>query len=122
MDKDQLDTLKKKLIAIRRELLDGVSKVRESSNEEFEDDVPDLNDEASRTYSRQVMLSIGEVDRHQLKFVDEALNLIENNNPEYGTCIDCEEEIPFKRLEAAPYVRRCRDCKEKWEERLRSEQ
>ena len=108
------ELLKSKLLFIRQELLNGVDKVVRHSNDEFSSDLPDLNDEASRTYHRQVMLSLGEVDRQQLKMVDEALQNLETE--EYGTCIDCEEEIPLQRLMSLPYVKRCIGCKEKWEE------
>lgn len=116
----QQDVLKSKLLDIRRELLDGVDKVTKRSNDEFHTEVPDINDEASRTYSRQVMLSLGEVERKQLQMVDEALKAMEDGG--YGTCVDCEEGIPFKRLEAVPYVKRCVACKTKYEEETRAEQ
>ncbi|MEE8484754.1 MAG: TraR/DksA C4-type zinc finger protein [Nitrospinota bacterium] len=114
MTKDEKDAIKKKLLSVRQELLNGVDKVVRHSNDEFHTDVPDLNDEATRTYHRQVMLSLGEVDRQQLKLVDEALGNL--GNDEFGVCIDCEEIIPVKRLMSVPYVKRCIGCKEKWEE------
>ncbi len=123
MNSKELSFLKSKLLTARRELLEGVAKVQEHSNEEFKGDLPDLTDEASRTYNRQVMLSIGEVDRQQIKLVEEALERIESGSDGgYGVCIDCEEDIPYKRLEAAPYVKRCVECKEAWEESLKAEQ
>ncbi len=121
MNADQAATLKARLEEDRRQILSGVNKLLEHSNDEFENDVPDINDEASRTYNRQVLLSLGEVDRQQLKQIDEALKLIEQNNGEYGICVDCEEKIPFARLKAAPYVRRCIKCKESLEESSRTE-
>jgi DnaK suppressor protein len=114
------DRLKDRLIETRKDLLDGVEIVSKRSNEEFETEVPDVNDEASRTYSRQVLLSLGEAERKQLQLVDEALVAMDSGN--YGTCIDCEEGIPFKRLEAVPYVKRCVDCKTKYEEEMQAEQ
>jgi len=51
--------------------------------------------------------------------VDEALAAMESGN--YGVCIDCEEGIPLKRLEAVPYVKRCVDCKTKYEEEMQAE-
>ena len=120
MTEENLDSLKEKLIETRKDLLEGVDKVSKRSNEEFETEVPDVNDEASRTYSRQVLLSLGEVERKQLQLVDEALVSMEAGK--YGVCIDCEEGIPLKRLEAVPYVKRCVDCKTKYEEEMRAEQ
>jgi len=120
MNKEQLEGLKEKLLAIRKDLLDGVSNVINHSNDEFGMETPDINDEASRTYSRQVLLSLGEADRKQLRLVDDALENIEKG--EYGTCVDCEDDIPYSRLEAVPYVKRCVTCKTKYEEGLQSEQ
>lgn len=119
MNEGQLNSFKEKLYTVRQNLLAEVDKVNKHSNDEFESDVPDLNDEASRTYNRQVKLSIGEVERNQLKLVDEALDAIESGD--YGTCIDCEEVIPIKRLETVPYAKRCVECKTKYEEELKSE-
>ena len=121
MRREELQTLKSRLNLLRDELISGVDKLNKHSNDEFMGEVADVNDEASRTYSRQVMLSKGEVDRQQLKLVEEALELIETDETAYGVCIDCEEEIPYNRLEAAPYVKRCVDCKTMYEERLQSE-
>jgi len=119
MSEENLDKLKNRLHETRKDLLDGVDKVSKRSNEEFETEVPDVNDEASRTYSRQVLLSLGEAERKQLQMVDEALVAMEAGV--YGICIDCEDRIPFKRLEAVPYVKRCVACKTKYEEEMQAE-
>ncbi len=118
MTKEQFAILKNKLLQVRRQLLAGVDEVKKHSNDEFQDEAPDVNDEASRTYSRQVMLSLGEVERQTLKLVDDASKAMENGS--YGTCVDCEDNIPYKRLEAVPYVKRCVACKEKWEEEVQT--
>jgi len=122
MTNEQLLFLKEKLVRVRKELLEGVDNVNRHSNDEFHGEVSDVNDEANRTYNRQVLLSIGEVDRQQLKLVEESIELIDSDTGDYGVCMDCEEEIPFKRLEAAPYVMRCIDCKTKYEELLNAEE
>ena len=48
-----------------------------------------------------------------LKQIREALDLIENGS--YGMYIDCDENIPQKRLEIYPYAVRCAACQEKYE-------
>ena len=108
------EALKAKLLDLRNNLVNDVDNINKHSNDEFESEVPDVNDEASRTYSRTVMLARGEQDRAILKKIDEALDSLERG--EYGTCVDCEEDIPFKRLISVPYVERCIDCMTKWEE------
>lgn len=114
LTKEQMATLREKLVGLRQSLASDVDNIQKHSNDEFEAEVPDVNDEASRTYSRQVMLSRGEVDRQLLKLIDEALDSLDRGD--YGTCIDCEREIPFPRLLSVPYVERCIDCGTKWEE------
>ena len=113
MKKDKVKYFKKKLLDIRKELAGEVEKSRQYSHEEVDGDVPDINDDASRTYSRQVILELGEREREQIKEVDEALERIESG--EYGFCIECGEDIPEKRLELIPYAKWCVDCKEKLE-------
>ncbi len=114
LNNGQIEELKAKLLDLRNAVVNDVDNISKHSNDEFEAEVPDVNDEASRTYSRQVMLSRGEQDRQMLKRIDEALDSIERGD--YGTCIDCEEDIPFKRLLSVPYVERCIDCMTRWEQ------
>ncbi|HBA26478.1 MAG TPA: hypothetical protein DCY98_03645 [Nitrospinae bacterium] len=113
MKKDKVKYFKKKLLDIRKELAGEVEKSRQYSHEEVDGDVPDINDDASRSYSRQVILELGEREREQIKEVDEAIERIESG--EYGSCIECGEEIPEKRLELIPHAKWCVDCKEKLE-------
>jgi len=94
-----------------------VDHITKHSNDEYESEVPDVNDEAARTYSRQLMLSRGEADRHQLKLIDEALSALDGGD--YGTCVDCETEIPYDRLLSVPFVERCVNCMTKYEESQR---
>jgi DnaK suppressor protein len=110
MDTKKNEQYRQKLLEIRNQLVGDVEKSRKYSKEEVSGDVPDINDEASRTYSRQVILHLGEKERKQLKEVDLCLERIEND--EYGECIECRGEIPQKRLESIPYTMHCVKCKE----------
>jgi DnaK suppressor protein len=47
----------------------------------------------------------------RLQEINEALSKIENDN--YGTCIECDNEIPDERLKAIPVTAHCIECKEK---------
>jgi DnaK suppressor protein len=119
MNKEQLTRLKDRLLAVRETLVRDVDHIQKHSNDEYESEVPDINDEASRTYSRNVMLSRGEAERHQLKLIDEALSALEAGD--YGVCVDCESEIPFERLLSVPYVERCVNCMTKFEDKQRGQ-
>ena len=113
MKKDKIKYFKKRLFDIRIELAGEVEKSRQYSHEEVNGDVPDINDDASRTYSRHIIMELGEKEREQLKEVDDALERIESS--EYGYCSECGEDIPEKRLDLIPYAKWCVDCKEKME-------
>jgi DnaK suppressor protein len=49
-----------------------------------------------------------DADRNKLRQIDEALARIEAGT--YGQCIACGEEIPAKRLKAAPWAEMCIPC------------
>ncbi len=49
-------------------------------------------------------------DRALLSAVDEALKRITEGG--FGQCLNCEQEINVKRLEAIPWVRYCISCQE----------
>ena len=101
--------MKSKLQDIRSRLLGGIEKtLKTSQDEEFTQLVPDITDDASRSFSRQMLLNLGEQDRERLIQVEEALYLIENGG--YGTCKLCEEPIPEARLKVIPFAQHCVAC------------
>jgi len=104
-----LPEMKSKLQDIRSQLLGGIEKtIKTSQNEEYTQLVPDITDDASRSFSRQMLLNLGEQDRERLIQVEEALYQIENGG--YGTCKLCEEPIPEARLKVIPYTQYCVAC------------
>ena len=74
-----LPEMKSKLLDIRSRLLGGIEKtIKTSQDEEFTQLVPDTTDDASRSFSRQMLLNLGEQDRERLIQVEEALYQMEN--------------------------------------------
>lgn len=108
MNKKKLEDFKSKLFGVRERLSGGVKKALEESKNEVKGGVPDISDEASRTYARQVMLNFSEKERDELKLVEQALAKIEEDR--YGFCDSCEGKIPEGRLEAVPYTKYCVQC------------
>jgi DnaK suppressor protein len=49
-----------------------------------------------------------ERDVVELRRVEAALARV--HEPDFGLCADCEADIPYARLEAAPWARRCVAC------------
>jgi DnaK suppressor protein len=104
-----LPEMKSKLQDIRSQLLGGIEKtIKTSQDEEFTQLIPDIADDASRSFSRQMLLNLGEQDRERLIQVEEALYQMENGG--YGTCKLCEESIPEPRLKVVPFAQHCVSC------------
>ena len=104
-----LPEMKSKLLEIRTRLLGGIEKtIKTSQDEEFTQLVPDTTDDASRSFSRQMLLNLGEQDRERLIQVEEALYQMENGG--YGTCKLCERPIPEARLTIVPFAQHCVSC------------
>ena len=104
-----LPEMKSKLQDIRSQLMGGIEKtIKTSQGEEFTQLIPDITDEASQSFSRQILLNLGEQDREKLIQVEEALYQIENGG--YGTCKLCEEPIPEARLMLVPFTQHCVAC------------
>jgi DnaK suppressor protein len=74
------------------------------------DGTEDYIDYAVSSYDRDFMLSLSEMDRHQLRLVEEALIRIDRG--EFGRCLQCSVDIPVKRLEVEPWARHCIRCQE----------
>ena len=100
---------KERLEALRASLIGDVEKTRQSSQgDEFKELVPDVTDDAARSYTKQLILNLGEQGREQLIQVDEALEKIEKG--EYGSCERCEKRIPEARLKLVPFTQYCVTC------------
>ncbi len=103
LKKAELETLKTRLEEVRREILGDVQAVARQSKEFGGDGTQDIGDLAAATYSRQVMMELGERERERLREVEAAFIRLENGT--YGICEESDEPIPFTRLEAVPYAR-----------------
>jgi len=116
MDKKRLDYYKKKLLTRREELVRGIARTEQEGREADEDPTVDLADKAANSYTKEFLFGQTNTDRRMLQLIDEALGRIKENK--YGTCIECEEELQQKRLEAVPWARYCVSCAEKHEQGL----
>ncbi|MBI5184903.1 MAG: TraR/DksA family transcriptional regulator [Nitrospinae bacterium] len=113
MDNKKLEKLKEKLLDVRGKLCGGVEKALKECKDEVKGGVPDISDDASRTYTRNVLLNLSERERDILKLVELALSKFEENK--YGVCDSCEGKIPEGRLEAVPYTKYCVRCQNEME-------
>ncbi len=108
MKAQDVETFKRKLLEMRRDLLGQVERKKLYSKEVGEDGIPDSGDVAAYSYSKEVLMGLGENERTKLRLVEEALAKIDEGT--YGVCERCEEAIPVKRLELLPFTRYCVQC------------
>src|SRR5580658_9147974 len=116
MDKKRLEYYKKKLVTRREELLKSIARTEEEGRTADDDPTVDLADKAANSYTKEFLFGQTNTDRAILQLIDEALVRIRNGT--YGICIECEEELQQKRLEAVPWARHCVSCAEKHEQGL----
>jgi DnaK suppressor protein len=116
MDKKRLDYYKKKLQTRREELLKTIARTGEEGRAADDDPTVDLADKAANSYTKEFLFGQNNTDRSILQLINEALLRIKNSS--YGTCIECEQELQQKRLEAVPWARHCVTCQEKQEQGL----
>jgi DnaK suppressor protein len=74
-------------------------------------DVPsDEGDLSQQHHEEWIFLNRNTIDMKLLREISDALHRIELG--QYGVCLECEEAISVKRLEALPWARYCVTCQE----------
>ena len=76
--------------------------------------LPDPADEAQRIARCALRADLFSLATRRLRAIQEAIEAIEVGD--YGICLDCEKEIPQRRLKVAPWARRCVACQRAVEE------
>jgi DnaK suppressor protein len=75
-------------------------------------DVPsDEGDLSQQHHEEWIFLNRNTIDMKLLREISDALVRIDQGN--YGVCLECEEPISAKRLEALPWARYCVSCQER---------
>lgn len=70
----------------------------------------DEGDLSQQHHEEWIFLNRNTIDIKLLREISDALQRIEQGN--YGTCLECEEPISVKRLNAVPWARYCVTCQE----------
>jgi DnaK suppressor protein len=70
----------------------------------------DEGDLSQQHHEEWIFLNRNTIDMKLLREISDALHRIEQGT--YGTCLECEEPISVKRLEAVPWARFCVACQE----------
>ncbi|HEY1339408.1 MAG TPA: TraR/DksA family transcriptional regulator [Bryobacteraceae bacterium] len=70
----------------------------------------DEGDLSQQHHEEWIFLNRNTIDMKLLREIADALHRIENET--YGECMECEEPISQKRLDAVPWARYCVKCQE----------
>ena len=108
MKKNKLKQLEVLLQNIRTEIVGDVEKASLNDKENETEHMADISDDAARSYDRKLQGDLEEQEWNKLKQVEVALEKITQDK--YGTCEQCEAEIPEARLEIMPYAEFCTQC------------
>jgi DnaK suppressor protein len=75
-------------------------------------DIPsDEGDLSQQHHEEWIFLNRNTIDMKLLREVSDALHRIDHGH--YGICLECDEPISAKRLEAVPWARYCVTCQER---------
>ena len=71
----------------------------------------DLMDQANADVEAELQVRLRQTDGRLVRAIEEALSRIRRGT--YGICEACRHPIPKPRLNAVPWTRLCRECKER---------
>ena len=102
-----VERYKRLLLAKREEVL---AAWRESKDLAASEPEGDFGDRANAEAGAKIQIRLRETEGHLLRAIDDALDRIRRGT--FGLCTACGGLITKARLEAVPWTRLCRDCKE----------
>jgi DnaK suppressor protein len=114
MTSHQRSIIGRRLIALREELLGrGPSRIEPNRRDDATAGVAD-EDAQALSEMHQVLASQRNAGQAaMLARIARATDRLVSDPERFGLCDDCEEEIPFARLEAMPYATLCAGCQAK---------
>jgi DnaK suppressor protein len=107
MEVKKLDYFRDKLLQKQLSLTDMVQRT-EGYGREKDQNTQDMADMAVESYTKEFLFGKSSGDRHILQLISEAIDRIDDKS--YGTCVNCENEINPKRLDAVPWAQLCIQC------------
>lgn len=117
MKKRDMQKFRKLLLDESEHLTKGIRTIGKDTLEAAQGDIPtditSFAETGTDTNDRETALRVAGGESKMLREVAEALGRIEDGS--YGKCIDCNDDIPVKRLEVFPSAKRCVECKAKFE-------
>ena len=110
MNEKTLTSFRTKLEEIRFTMMGGVKGHYKIKKDESNEQVSDIADEAIESYSRELIMGLGEHEWKKLRLVEDAIEKMKNG--QYGICSECGKVIPEARLKIVPFTAHCIDCLE----------
>ena len=110
MDKKNIEKYRHMLLERRESLLQAYNKNKSLGTEAAGQASADMADMATNAYTKEFLYSLSNTEREILQAVENALERVEHGS--YGECVECEEKIEKKRLQAVPWTRHCVSCQE----------
>jgi DnaK suppressor protein len=110
MEKKKLKQFETRLQEQKDSLLGMVERTEDYGREANRDISQDPADQASNSYTKELLFSQSTNERMMLRLIAEALERLQGGS--FGECVNCGQEIQAKRLEAIPWARYCIKCQE----------
>jgi DnaK suppressor protein len=110
MNRKSLEGFRKTLQDRHRELRNTLAQTQRDLLTTQHDYGKDEGDRANTSLAREIDLAQKSRDRALLSAVDAALKRIAEDT--FGQCLNCEQDINPKRIEAIPWARFCITCQE----------
>jgi len=104
--------LREMLETRRREIQNKLHSILETLPEERQL-VRDPEEQSVHDFVQAVDFTLMQLKSETLEKIDEALKRLSAGT--YGSCTDCQGDIPETRLKALPFASRCVDCQERHE-------
>ena len=98
---------------LRREIAEALRRSGSEAALGLANHIEEVDDEAVADLESVIEVAEIERDVRELREVERGLARLED--PEYGVCSDCGEDIPFSRLSANPVATRCTACQDRAE-------
>jgi DnaK suppressor protein len=116
VDDSDLRNLRDELRRRRRALLETVRRAAaEIDALRAAERDPEFEEGAQSEHEQFTLARLSENQRRELMLIDAAIARIDEG--EYGTCIDCDQEIDPRRLAAVPHALLCTECAQRRERR-----
>jgi DnaK suppressor protein len=116
MDKRKVGHYRKQLLAKQEEIRRMVARSEQDGREADNEITQDLADRAANSYTKEFLFHQSDDNRRILQLIQEALRRADEGS--YGLCVECQQDVQGKRLDAVPWARHCIECQEKQEQGL----